>query len=137
MYREKPQTGGRNRRQEMKKSAKPKQRGVGKTLRIYEYEGKKYSLSELARMANMKPAAMLYRLNHWTSIELCVKKSVRGGRSPKYSFKGHKYSMKRLSELGGINFATIASRLRRGWSVEDACTKTVNESMNGHKAMSE
>jgi hypothetical protein len=121
----------------MKKSAEPKLRGIGRTLRIYEYEGKKYSLLDLARMAKMKPAAMLYRLNHWTSIELCVKKNVRGGRSPKYSFKGHKYSIKRLSELGGINFATIASRLRRGWSVEDACTKTVDAFHNGHKAMSE
>jgi hypothetical protein len=122
----------------MKKTAKPKQRKVGKNLRIYEYEGKKYSLLELSEMANISPPAMLYRLNHWTSIELCVKKrkSVREGRSPKYSFKGHKYTLKRLSELGGINPSTIATRIRLGWSVEDACTKTVDALHNGHKAMS-
>jgi hypothetical protein len=123
----------------MKKSAKPKQRGVGKTLRIYEYEGKKYSLLELSEMANISPPAMLYRLSHWTSIERCVnvKKRANKGRSPKYSFRGHKYTLKRLSELGGINPSTIASRIRLGWSVEDACTKTVDAFHNGHKAKSE
>jgi hypothetical protein len=110
---------------------------IGKSLRIYEYEGKKYSLLELSEMANISPPAMLYRLSHWTSIEDCVKRSVKEGRSPKYSFRGHKYTLKRLSELGGINPSTIASRIRLGWSVEDACTKTVDAFHNGHKAMSE
>lgn len=127
--------GGRKRRQEMKKSAKPKQRGVGRTLRIYEYEGEKYSLLELARMGKITPSSMLYRLRHWTSIEHCVKKRANKGRSPKYSFRGHKYTLKRLSELGGINPSTIASRIRLGWSVEDACTKLLIKNRHTPVAM--
>lgn len=90
----------------------------------YEYEGKVYSLSTLAKTVGIPCGTLHYRI-HWNGMT--VEQAVAKGKGNKkcskikmYEYHGIMLSMEDICKQAGISDSTFRDRLHRGWSVEDA-----------------
>lgn len=79
----------------------------------YKYNGKEYTIKELAEMAGLSYTGMYDRLQR-LPLEQAIngRKEKRKGRPrKKYEYKGQAYSIKQLSEIAGISYSMMRKRL--------------------------
>lgn len=91
-------------------------------IKVYEYNGKKYSLTQLARIANMSKECLWRRLNCGWSVKDAVEKPLIG--AVLYEYNGEQYTIKELAKIANLPKRTVEARIENyHWSVERAVTE--------------
>jgi hypothetical protein len=93
----------------------------------YEWQGKLYTISELAEATGIMEKTLRSRLKHGWSVEKSIAQKQR--RGPLYAYHGEMLTIEELVQRSpGLRKHCIAGRLHRGWNVEDAVDKPLIES---------
>ena len=106
------------------KKTEKKERAI-KPVKFYEYNGKRYNLTEITEMTNISMSGVRRRIRNGWSMEDIIKTPSYGKeqsyRPPlKYAceINGETISVRRLSELTGVSTDTIYHRLVRGQTLQ-------------------
>lgn len=93
------------------------------------YNGKEYTIKELAELAGCSAGAMSYRLRNGLSIKDAVEKrfiiGVDINKTKLYNYNGKEYTVKELAELAGCSYNCMLERLKH-YPVEEAINKDPN-----------
>lgn len=105
------------------------------TNRIVEYEGKKYTIANLARAFNLEYDFVYRCIVKGESVEDIVHGNVPMRRSKKalYEIDGRVHTLMEWINISPVRQGTIRSRLSRGWSMERALFYVPNEGKNNAK----
>lgn len=89
-----------------------------KNSKLYMYNNKYYSISELSEEYNV-PLSMLYqRINSGMDIDSALK--TQSKRIPKrYLYNGQYYSVREISEHFNKKLSTVKQRLKNNWDIND------------------
>lgn len=94
--------------------------------RILLYNGKNYTLSELARESNLDIRTLHERLSNGWSIEEAVKPlTIRRSENDIIECNGESLSFKEWSIKINISIKTIYNRLDSGWSIESTLNNPI------------
>ena len=86
--------------------------------RLVEYQGRTWTVAELARHLGMKYITLSMRLRKGWPVEKAVSEDVRRWRT--YEYNGRQLSMRQLAAETGLPHSLLSSRLAKGMSVESA-----------------
>lgn len=107
----------------------------GPAPKRYRYNGKLYSMDQLADMAGVKPSAMYQRIHAYGySVPEAVEagKVASGSLAYRHTYAGHTLTLRQWAERVGIPQMTLAGRIHRGWTLEQAlCIPTVQQRRAG------
>lgn len=95
--------------------------------KLYTYNGKQYTLKQLADLANCSEAAIKGRIKKsGYSIEEAIDKDflINHSKAKLYEYKGKQYTIKELAELSGHSIIALRHRLDKGLSVKEAVEKS-------------
>jgi len=96
-----------------------------------EYEGRTWTIAELARHAGIKYITMSMRLRKGWPVEKAVGAPLR--EWPKYMYKGRELTVAEISDETGVDRGLLSARIARGLGVDEA----VNMSVGGDNAQAE
>lgn len=91
-------------------------------MKMYNLNGKSYTLKQLSKMYNVTYSSLRGRLNrNWTLEEALGIKERKLMNAPRvYRIDGGEYTLTEISQMYGINYHTLYRRLKSGWSLRKA-----------------
>ena len=98
--------------------------GRVKRDRVYvEYDGRQWTVAELARHLGMKYITLRMRLRKGWSVERAVA-PVRRWRT--YVYRGRQMSVQAIADEVGVQYTLLSARLASGMSIDEAVEACVN-----------
>jgi hypothetical protein len=94
--------------------------------RVISFEGKEYTLAELAKRYNLKQATLSQRLDNGMQVKEAVSKRINFD-SILVQIKGETKPLIKWCEQYELPYKTIYARVRRGWDPEEALIKPVRK----------
>lgn len=86
---------------------------------LYDYNGKQYTLTQLANVANISKATMFTRLKNGWDIKAAVETPLK--RYDVFEYNGNRYTISELAKLANIPLRTMKARIYSyHWDVERA-----------------
>lgn len=93
--------------------------------RFLEYNGKTYTISELAEIVGMNRSTLSTRLFEGLSIEEAISKPIP--EKVTITFKGKTKTVPEFAKEYGLTYRQLQKRLHRGWTVERALTQPLSQ----------
>ncbi len=87
-------------------------------IQRYEYDGKEYFLSEIAKLKNINKVTLKGRLKRGLNIKEAAERSTEKRKILKY--QGKNYFLSDIVNLKNIKKTTLKARLRYGWTTEES-----------------
>lgn len=87
-------------------------------MKIYEYNGKEYTLTQASKEFNVEYSNLRYRLNSGMSFEQAITMQTKD-RNKIYKYNNKEYTVKQAAKEFGINEGTLWQRLKFSKSLEE------------------
>ena len=90
-----------------------------------EYQGRTWTIAELARHAGIKYITMSMRLRKGWPVEKAVGAPLR--EWPRYVYKGRKLTVAEIADETGVDRGLLSARIARGLDVDEAVNMSTGE----------